>query len=470
MDVTEFLRAVRYTEEEIENEKYRVSEAFDKCKIIDEEDLKKAQANLSRYLTTEGARRAFAIAVMRFTDMMMAKDEGKKLIYLIHEEFPQIGLTFYNAMGRDKLVIEIPETYLWLLFGQMCFDRMVDILEAAEKYGMEIGVAHCPIDQLAYGGVAGDIIPKPDVATSGGVFCDQGPKTAEIIGELCDVPYFVTTDACRDESWGSFPELDIDCIRFLGESTEKHFNEIGDHLGVEVTEKHFRKARVEIAMLWGPLQETLQLTADGDPRPISCMDEEPFLQMTVYPDWRTKELTKAFRTLIKEIKERTAKGEGVVPKGALRTTFFCDPRPDIAEMCEKELGLNILLPGIYWVAPFEKTRMIGKEENEYVRFAEAYIRRGIVRCHWDHVYRAIECTNHFKLDGYMAAYEYGCRPLCFPGRWIKDEIEEKLGIPATYFEESADPRIHTPDQLRTKIETFASVMKIKKAKREKQAA
>lgn len=468
-NVTDFLRTLKFSEEEIEREKARVEEAFKKCKLIDDDAIDEAKSNLARYLTAEAPYRGFGIALMRFTDMMMAHDEGKKLVYLVHEEFPQICMTFYNAMGKDKLCIEIPETFLWILFGQMCFNRMAGILEDAEKFGMEIGVAHCPIDQLAYGAIAGGIIEKPDLVTSGGVFCDQGPKTAEIIGELYDVPYFVTTDSCRDEDWGSFPEVDEDCIVYLGETMEQHFIEIGKELGVEVTEEHFHKARVDVAKLWGPLQTLMRIISEANPRPTSVNDDEVFFQLTVYPDWRIKELGQAYRMYIEEIKERIARGEGVVPKDALRTTFFCDPRPDVAQMCEKELDLNLQLPGIYWIAPFESKRLFPKGTNEYIRFAEAYIRRGIIRCRWDHVYRAVESCKAFKLDGYMAAYEYGCRPLCFPGRWVKDEIEEKVGIPATYFEHSADPRMHTPEQLRTKIETFATIMKMERAKRRKAA-
>ncbi|MFH1625623.1 MAG: 2-hydroxyacyl-CoA dehydratase family protein [Pseudomonadota bacterium] len=398
--------------------------------------------------------------------MMLAKEEGKQLVYLIHEEIPQIIRTFYEVVGKEKLCIEIPETVIWLLFSLACFDKLPEILEYGEEWGMDITAAHCPLDKIALGAVGGGVIPKPDFITSGGFFCDQGPKQAEAMGELLDVPYYIITDAARDEPWGLFPEIDEENAIYFGESMERHFKQFARELGVELTQENFHKARIDVAKGWAPMQEVSRLIAGADQRPISVNDEEPLVQLTMYPDWRTDELNEAWRMLISEIKDRIAKGEGVVPKGALRTNFFCDPRPDVVEMCEKELGINLVVPGIfYWMAPFEKTRKFPKDANQFVRFTEAYIRRAALRCSaWDTVYRAREYVKHFRLDGYMAAYEYGCRPLCWYGRWIKDDLEKELNVPVIYFEQSADPRVYSPEQLRTKIETFSSLMRIRKAK------
>lgn len=469
--VEELLRTLGFSEEEIKAERDRVDAALTKCKILTDEDLEKAQANLNRYLTTRAAYKAYGLALKRFTDMMLAKDEGKKLVYLIHEEFPQIIMTFYTVMEKGQFVIEIPETLCWVLFSQACFDKLPLILEYGEKYGMEITAAHCPIDKIAFGAVGAGIIPKPDFITSGGVFCDQGPKQCEVMGETFGIPYFVITDSARDEPWGLYPDIEEDNAIYLGESMERHFKELARQLGTELSVDQFRKARVEVAKCWAPLQELERLISEADPRPISVNDEEPFVQLTLYPDWRTDELARLYQELIAEVKERMAKGEGVTPKGAPRTNFFCDPRPDVAEMCERELGINLVVPAVfYWITPSERTRKFPKETNEFLRFAEAYMKRGVIRaCAWDSTVRAREYVQNFKLDGYMAAYEYGCRPLCWYGRFIKDELEKELGVPVIYFEQTADPRSYTPEQLRTKIETFASVMRRRKAAREKAA-
>ncbi|MEW6034404.1 MAG: 2-hydroxyacyl-CoA dehydratase family protein [Chloroflexota bacterium] len=471
MNVTELLRTLKYGEEEIKTEKGRVEEALRRCKLVEDGDIEKGISNLKRYLTTEAAYRVHGIALKRFTDMMLAKDEGKKLVYLIHEEFPQIIPTFYSAVGKEKLVIEIPETIMWPVFDARCFNKVPQILECGEKHGMEITAAHCPIDKVAMGAIGEGVIPKPDFLTSGGVFCDQGPKQCEVMGELFDIPYFVITDSTKDEPWGLFPDMDEANAIYLGESIERHFKELGRQLGAEVTAEDFHKGRVEVAKLWAPMAEVHRLVSEADPRPTSANDDDVFYWMTVYPDWRIEELSKAYHALISEIRVRVFKGEGVIPKGAPRTNFFCDPRPDVVEMCEKELGINIVIPAAYyWIAPFERIRKFPKEASEFVRFAEAYMKRGLIRSGaWEFVCRAKEYIKEFKLDGYMSASEYGCRPLCWPGHWVKEEVERELGIPVIYFEHSFDPRSHTPEQLRTKIETFASLMRIRKRARARAA-
>lgn len=471
MEVTGLLRTLKYSEQEIEREKDRVEEALKRFKIIKDEDIERAQSNLARYLTTNAAYRAYGIALERFTDMMLAKEEGKKLIYLIHEEFPQIIMTFYHTVGKEKLCIEIPETLIWLLFSQACFDKLPQILEYGEKYGMDVTAAHCPVDKMAFGAVGEGLIPKPDFITSGGVFCDQGPKQCEVMGESFDIPYFIITDSARDEPWGLFPDIDEDNAVYLGESMERHFVTLARELGTELTREGFRKGRVEVAKVWAPMQDVHNLLMEADPKPTSINDEIPFFNLTIYPDWRSDELNQAYLMLISEMKDRIAKGEGVTPKGAPRTNFFCDPRPDVAQMCEKEIGINLVNSGVfYWIAPFERWRKFGKDVNEFVRFTEAYMKRGVIRaCAWDSVYRAREYVKAYKLDGYMAAYEYGCRPLCWYGRWIKDDLEKELGVPVIYFEHTNDPRSYTPEQLRTKIETFAYLMRMRKAARKKAA-
>ena len=475
MNVTELLRTFKYSEDEIKVEKDRVEAALTKFKILKDEDIEKGISNLKRFLTTDAAYKLHGIALKRFTDMMLAQDEGKKLILMIHEEYPQVIPTFYNALEREgkprNIVIEIPETVMWLLFDARCFDKLPQILAYGEKHGMDITAAHCPIDKLAFGCVAEGIIPKPDFMTSGGMFCDQGPKQCEIMGELFDIPYFITTDSTRDEPWGLYPEVDMDNVVYQGTTTEMHFQELGKALGLEITQEDLHKARVDIVKLWAPMQEVQRLIAKTEPRPVSAMDDQPFYWMTLYPDWRLEEFQEAYKMLISEIKEKAAKGEGVVPKGAPRTNFFCDPRPDIIEMCEKEIGINLVVLGAYyWIAPYERlTRSLPKDANQYWRFAESYQKRGMVRaCAWDMAFRAVEYVREFKLDGWMNATEYGCRPLCWPGRWIKEEVEKEIergaGVPAIYFEHSFDPRSHTPEQLRTKLETFASMMRSRKAR------
>jgi len=67
------------------------------------------------------------------------------------------------------------------------------------------------------------------------------------------------------------------------------------------------------------------------------------------------------------------------------------------------------------------------------------------------------------LDGVIYAVQFSCRVLAPAGYMIKKEVEEKMGVPTMYLEiDGGDPRTHTTESLRTRVEAFAELLKSRK--------
>jgi benzoyl-CoA reductase/2-hydroxyglutaryl-CoA dehydratase subunit BcrC/BadD/HgdB len=69
-----------------------------------------------------------------------------------------------------------------------------------------------------------------------------------------------------------------------------------------------------------------------------------------------------------------------------------------------------------------------------------------------------------KLDGFIVTYLYNCRPSATASHNQKRYLEEKTGLPVLSLEiDDFDSRSYSAASLRTKVETFANILKEKKA-------
>jgi hypothetical protein len=94
--------------------------------------------------------------------------------------------------------------YIWalhLVVGGI-FDKIVPILEAAEKKWLKAGaVAHCGNIKGFVGLFALDLVPRPDLLVTSGFLCEAAPKTIDLLHELYGIP-IISFDTCQDRSTG----------------------------------------------------------------------------------------------------------------------------------------------------------------------------------------------------------------------------------------------------------------------------
>ena len=82
------------------------------------------------------------------------------------------------------------------------------------------------------------------------------------------------------------------------------------------------------------------------------------------------------------------------------------------------------------------------------------------------IWKIEECIKHFNLDGLFWDYGYPCRPTCGHAFMVKKLVEEDLGVPVLLLEsEQIDSRDTPIGALRTRVEAFAEMLRIRKAQK-----
>ena len=73
-------------------------------------------------------------------------------------------------------------------------------------------------------------------------------------------------------------------------------------------------------------------------------------------------------------------------------------------------------------------------------------------------------ARRYNVDGIILMYAFACRPWCITPLMAKRELQKRMDIPVLVVEgDSWDSRNYSAGQLRTRVESFAEVLKMKKA-------
>lgn len=462
------LALLHYGEEEMNKQRPRIEKALERAKITDE-DLKVGQKNIAQDFELESARRVMGMWFKRFVDLMLAGDEHKKVLYHVHPGIPRLNLGMNIAY--PEIYSDFPDTILLFVYGTI-FNRLTDLLDESEKRGMEQTQAQCAINQVTFAAIVTDLVPKPDLVVAGRYQCDQSVKLCELISEVKKVP-FLTFDTVRDEPWGFFPEVADRAVKYFADGYEETLKSCCELLGVPpMPEEAWKKARKDYVLPWILLDDVHELMIKADPRPAKLKNHHPFQFGTLEPAAAYfKEYMDCLNLYVRELRDRIKAGHGVIPKGAPKVGMMCGTSwamHDDADMYE-EAGLNVVIPiGAIWLAPYERGNK--KAETQFEKIAWSYLCKGYVRCTYDHTYRFREMASHAKLDGVIFAVMFSCRVLAPAAYMVKKEVEE-AGTPAMVLEvDVVDPRTHTADTLRTRVEAFAELLRARKKENETTAA
>lgn len=463
MEYEGLLKLCGFSEEEIRKEGPRIDRAFEKAQI-EPKDISRGEERVKKYcdIELEGIRKILSIWIKEFVDMTLAKEEGKKVIYTIYPSVPQIGLA--AMMVSEELYIAAPEVVVDVVMGTI-FDKMNPILEAAEQNGLGPGLAHCSLMQARLGAIIKGIVPMPDLTLTTGFYCDQAPKTDELLHDVYGVPN-IFIDRCMDPNWDEWPNITERQVKYFGEEIRAAMDQFEEVVGFKITEDALREGARENAKRWFAFQKIQNLTK-ADPVPISQHDLTTLtFYMLVSPMRQSiEEGPEAFRLLYEGVEERVNRGVGVVEKGAPRVLIeipsFTDPT--VMHMIEKELGIAIPVCVATWLTPRELTRD-ERFKDRCEKIALGMLRKGMFHSAKGRVDYYREIAEAWNVDGIVYNYLFSCRPVCLTAQMLKKYVEKELGIPVLALEyDMYDSRDYSAGQIRTRVETFAETLKVRKA-------
>jgi len=460
---TELFKLCGFEPEEIKKQRPRIERAFHKAGIT-REDVKRAESRVRHSFdtTSPGVRKGLGIWMEQLLDLVLAREEGKKIVYPDYPTIPMMTLAL--NLASEDVYCQTPEIVLDFVMGQI-FGKLNPILEAAETHGMPPASAMCALKQARLGGIVQGIVPVPDLLLGTGFYCDLTPKIDELLHEIYGVP-MVIMDGCMDSSWDEFPEITPRRVNSLASEIRRAIDESEKVLGIRITDEVLNRSLGQFVDLWTALFGLWDYLK-RDPMPMSLVDLAPVWWFSTTTERRG--ITEGFgviAALTEEIKKKVDEGAGAVEKGAPRVLIMCHQAtdPGIMRMIE-EAGLAIPTTALMGITDAQATSYI---ETKYTtwehRVANMLLSHGLYHSTSGLIHRYRELCKTWQLDGALNLYQFSCRAFCISPPLVKKSLEEDPGIPVLSLEgDMWDSRTYSAEALRTRVEAFAEMLRAAKA-------
>jgi len=463
---SDFLSLCAFTAEDITKEKERIKTAFG-ILGIDSKDVDVAVNRVNRYfdIGLSSIRKVLGLWLKELVDMVLAKEEGKKVIYASMP--PNFQFVAAMSSASEDIYCIIPEMVLGPAM-EMIFGKLSPILEAGESAGLPPGKAFCSYLQTRLAAISSGIIPMPDLLVPSCYICDHSPKADELIHEIYGVPvvYIDSPFEGRGDKWPYF--IDPQRVKYIARDMEDAAEKFRDLFGYAITEPKAREAMAEEAKLFRA-GAGLWALMDNDPVPIGLKDLSLALYLPAVCSRRfMQEATPVLLELNQELQQRVNQGLGVGEKGAPRILVSMTPLdPEIIEMIEG-LGLTISVTSLSPPANIESAEV--KCDTVWEEIADNLLRRRGSQ------YSSMATINQYKwlaeqynVDGAILLHHIGCRQFC---SWLpmgKVVIEKDLDIPVLVLEgDYNDSREYSAAQMKNRLETFAHIVKVSVRKKREQ--
>jgi hypothetical protein len=458
----DLLKLCGFEDEEIEEERPRIEKTFERLEI-GPDDMQHANSwvRQNHDVTLTGVRKLLGAWLKELIDLVLAKDEGKKIVYFGFPAIPGPGLIL--SVSSEDVLVTAPDMVLDHTMGQI-FNKLIPILEAGEANGLPPGHALCSLWQAKIGGIAKGMIPVPDLALASSYFCDMGSKADDLVTALYGVPV-AYIDGVMDSHWGEYPDYLPERVHYLGAQINQALKKAEKVLDIEIAPDAWEKAQKGSQAFVDNLLKLLDVMR-ADPVPVSIVELEPLEALSGASTGRgIQEGIKAMEILIHELDGRVKAGIGATQKGVPRVMIangHCsDPR--VTHLAE-EVGLAIPLTFIlsWGGGPPIKPKRTYATPGE--KIADYELAAGLFNGTEAQIKRFEMGADVMKLDGFILNYIYNCRPAATASHIQKKYLEEKTGLPVLSLEVDAfDSRAYSAASLRTKVETFADILKVKKA-------
>lgn len=463
MYYSELLKLCAFEDDEIKRESRRIEKAFEKLEIR-KEDCDRALERLRTYFDLDllSIRRMFGLWIKELVDLLNAEEEGKTLVYY---SFPSIGgLGLAVSLSSDKVHCVVPETILSHALGQIFGnERYNPLLEAAEQNGLPPGLGLCSLNQARWGAIVKGIIPPPRATLTSAYFCDQTSQTDDLLLHRFGGTEVIPIDNCMDSIWGEFPNYDEERVKYLGKEINDAYARLEEVLDIKITQEAFDKVNRFFGQFWMAMNNINEFQKN-DPVPLSAAHWAIFRFLGTAGSARVVgELPGMMNELVKEVKKKVDEGKGVGEKGAPRVLwcmpFFSDPA--ILHMAES-VGLAIPVQWIcyFWPTPPWKTKYTTFGEQK----AEVEMKVGAYGSASAYPWRIKQVAEIWKPDGFVWDYLFSCRPFALLSLATKYEVERDLHLPTLALEvDIYDTRSYSAQALRTRVETFAEMLRARKA-------
>lgn len=411
-----------------------------------------------------GIRQLLSAMIKEAIDLTKAWEYKQKGVKIVYGILPAI-IHYYYALkltAPDKVYVSFPDIFVVTVLNSF-FHKLNPYLEEAEKSGISYGCRHCALNKTRLSLRKLDVIPSPDISWIWGFICDEAPKTEEYIRLYCDPQWnYYATLIPHDQAWGTVEDEEIERVEYLASQMRDGFEFVQKEVGIRVSNEKIK----EVANTWrrysSKLLELYQLMA-SDPQPLSG-EAGALLGLPLFTPFNTglRAVETALDTTIEEVKQRISNRIGILPPGAPKLMFnyipFC--LPWIVKMFEQS-GVGV--PYFESFLPSRKILQPSRFADPYMDSAETWLKRSISV---NPGYKAEIISEKLKLypvDGMVFGFFDFDRWLGSDNKLMAKVVAEKTGLPTFYIEGDLwEDRDYSPGALRTRIETIAEIVKMRK--------
>jgi hypothetical protein len=447
---------------EIDEERPRIEETFKRLGIgPDDMEAADSWVRQNHEISLMGVRKLLGAWIKEMIDAVLARDEGKKPVYY---GFPAIlGPALVLSASSDDVFAAAPDVTLIHVMGQI-FNKLSPIIEAGEANGAPPGHALCSIWQAKIGGLVKGIIPPPSLNISSGYFCDMSAVGDALVNYKYGTPS-VNIDGSMDGMYGEYPKIREERVAFFGAQINNALKKAEKILDVRITPDAMEKGTQNVQEFRSRLARLIELMkADPVPLSLAALDH-----LEALPGASTargiREGIKAMDILIPELEERVKAGIGAAKKGAPRVSMphahMSDPR-----CCNVMEDVGLAVPVTYvlvWMGGIPlRVDKVYPTIGENIAANE--LLSGMVFGGDASHERIVQTVKIMKLDGFIMKNLFNCRAVAGASRIEKKHLEEALGIPVLSLEEDlVDTRTYSADYVRSRVETYAEMLKARKA-------
>ncbi|MFC2019262.1 2-hydroxyacyl-CoA dehydratase [Chloroflexota bacterium] len=461
------LRATAFKESEILEFLPHWHRAADKLGLTEEDMRFAVEEWIPKHfdLSLEGFRKLVGCLIREITDLTRADEYKRQGVKIVYGIMPAISHYYYalKLTAPDKVFVGFPDMFL-ALFMNGLFHKLNPYLEEAESAGIPYGCRHCALNKTRYAARRLGVIPSPDISWIWGFVCDEGPKTDEFIHDYYDPEWkTVITRLPHDMPLGT-PEDEIDeRVEYLASQMKEGFKTVQKELGIEVPDEKIK----EVITFWQryvtKIGELKHLMA-SDPQPLGGLEGTLYSEPLAMPfNTGVEGMEDALDTTIRELKQRVANKQGILPEGAPKLMIYLMPSslPWIPRMFEQNgVGLTFTDSG----TPARKHLIPPRFEDPYMAAAETWLKRSPSI---NLGYKAdiiCEKLQTYKCDGMVFGFFDFDRWLGSDHRLLSKLVEERTKLPVFYIEGDIwEDRDYGPEALRTRIESICEIVKMRKA-------
>ena len=413
----------------------------------------------------EGVRKTLGGYFKELIDLTKAneyKERGVKIVYGI---LPAISHYYYalKLTAPDKVYVAFPDLFLVENLN-IFFHKAKPFLDEAERGGMSYGCRHCALNKMRYAARRWGIIPSPDVSWSWGFICDEATKTDEFIRLYYDPEWKeYITRVPHDQPLGTVEDEVVERVEYLASQMRDGFEYVQKAIGISVPDEKMK----EVMGIWhryaAKLTELHHLMT-ADPQPLSGEIIGPLYEPLVTPyNTGFESMERALDILIKEVKQRVANKEGILPEGTPKLMFYVLPWPIpwIIKVFERN-GVGVPVSVMKVLASRELKPPAF--EDPYMAAAEAWLRRGKTVNLGYEAEVICEKLQTYGADGIVFGFMDFDRWWGASHRLLARIVEERTKLPTFYIEGDIwEDRDYSQEALRTRIESICEIMKMRKS-------